>query len=648
MESARAVASDVAVRARNVGGIDETVVTLEPGVNVLTGRNASNRTSFLQAIMAALGSDRASLKGDADEGRVELEVDDVTYTRTMERVDGRVDFGGEPWTDDPANADLFAFLLESNEARQAVERGDDLRELIMRPVDTDAIRAEIESLEARRRELESALADRDRLADERGALEDRRDRLEEELAAKRSALEEQEAAIDAASAELEASRELKADLEAKLEELRDHRSTRESLRTQVQTERATAEELREERREVVAELEAHEEVDGADAAALESRREELRERKRRLDTRINQLQSLVEFNEDVLAGGDGPVEVPGSDDGVGSVTDQLLPEGATVRCWTCGSETSLAHVEETLEELRERRTELVGARSEVDAELESVVDQLDAIAEREQHREELARRRDDLESELDDVETAVASLEERREEVAEAVERVEDEVEELREAEHEELIELHADANALALAVEQLEGELDEVERSLASTVDRMEELASLEEERAAVADRLEAARTRIERVEDEAIETFNDQMEQVLAVLGYENLERIWIERTEREGRGGGGTERRGSFDLHVVRTTDDGAVYEDTVDHLSESEREVTGLVFALAGYLAHDLHESMPFVLLDSIEAIDSDRIGALVDYLEEYAPYLVVALLPEDAAAVSPGYNEITEI
>lgn len=52
---------------RNVGGIDETTVTLEPGITVLVGRNATNRTSFLQAVMAAFGGDRATLKRDADE-----------------------------------------------------------------------------------------------------------------------------------------------------------------------------------------------------------------------------------------------------------------------------------------------------------------------------------------------------------------------------------------------------------------------------------------------------------------------------------------------------------------------------------------------------------------------------------------------------
>lgn len=68
---------------------------------------------------------------------------------------------------------------------------------------------------------------------------------------------------------------------------------------------------------------------------------------------------------------------------------------------------------------------------------------------------------------------------------------------------------------------------------------------------------------------------------------------------------------------------------------DHLSESEREVTGLTFALAGYLVHDVHETVPFMLLDSLEAIDSNRLADLVTHFSEYVQFLVVALLPEDA-------------
>jgi len=53
-------------------------------------------------------------------------------------------------------------------------------------------------------------------------------------------------------------------------------------------------------------------------------------------------------------------------------------------------------------------------------------------------------------------------------------------------------------------------------------------------------------------------------------------------------------------------------------------------------------------VPFILLDSLEAIDANRIASLVDYFAGYATYLVVALLPEDAQALDDGYTRITDI
>lgn len=92
--------------------------------------------------------------------------------------------------------------------------------------------------------------------------------------------------------------------------------------------------------------------------------------------------------------------------------------------------------------------------------------------------------------------------------------------------------------------------------------------------------------------------------MDTVLDLLEYANLARIWIDRTESEEREGRRTVTKHTFNLHVIRRTDTDEAYEDTVNHLSESEREVTGLVFALAGYLVHDVHEQVPFMLLDSL--------------------------------------------
>jgi len=136
--------------------------------------------------------------------------------------------------------------------------------------------------------------------------------------------------------------------------------------------------------------------------------------------------------------------------------------------------------------------------------------------------------------------------------------------------------------------------------------------------------------------------------MSSVLDILDYDNLERIWIERSEAVVSQNRGSTTEGEFDLHVVRSTGSGSVYEDTIDHLSESEREVTGLVFALAGYLVHEVFKIVPFMLLDSVESIDAPRIAALVKYFKEYADYLVVALLEEDAQELDESYERIREI
>lgn len=135
---------------------------------------------------------------------------------------------------------------------------------------------------------------------------------------------------------------------------------------------------------------------------------------------------------------------------------------------------------------------------------------------------------------------------------------------------------------------------------------------------------------------------------DEVLERLAYENLDRIWLERTETDVREGRKTTTKTVFDLHVVRTTSTGATYEDAIAHLSESERDVTGLVFALAGYLVHDVYKDVPFMLLDSLEAIEFRPYRGAPRLHEGYSNFLVAALLLEDAAAVDDDYLRITEI
>jgi DNA repair exonuclease SbcCD ATPase subunit len=625
----------------NVGGINAATVELEPGVTVLRGENATNRTSFLQAVMAAMGSRRATLKGDADAGSVRLDLGEETYERSLTRVGDGVRFDGDPYLGDPEVADLFAFLLEANEARRSVARGDDLRELVMRPVDTDAIEREVARLES---EKESVTAELKRV-EERGRdlpeLERRRSDLTERIEAKRESLADLEADIAASSRDVEESRREQAELEARLDDLRETRGELESVRREAETQREALESLATERRELAAELDDLPDDTEAERETLAAAVADARERRQSLTEELSNLQRLVQYNEERLAEQDYDVAARLADDGgTDSVTDRLLDDDERVVCWTCGSTVARSEIEGTVARLRELRRERLAALDEVKTELAELKAEEQSLAETRERRADLRDRLDAIDAEESERRERQDALSDRREALLDEVERLEAAVDDRESAAFEEVLTLHREANRLEFEVDQLESERESVVAEVEAVEGRLDEAATLRDRRDELAAELTERRTEIERVEREAVAAFNEHVAALLDVLRYDNLDRVWIERVED------GEEPR--FELHVVRSTAGGAVYEDTVDHLSESEREVTGLVFALAGYLVHDVHETVPFMLLDSLEAIDAGRIATLVDYFADHAPYLVVALLEEDAAALDDAYDRVDAI
>lgn len=637
--------TEAQLSVRNIGGIDDTSVRLPPGVTVLAGENATNRTSLLQAIMAALGSDEISMKADADSAAVEFDIDGDTYTRTFERNGSTIESDGTPYLDDPTLADLFAFLLESNEARRAVLTGEDLRELIMRPVDTEEIRAEIDRLLERRDGIDETLETLDRLKTRRPELEKRRRELEEEIEAKRTELEGTETELEKLDGSVDGTREERSVLEEKLAKLRSKRSELEDVRYELETEREGIEATRARERELTRELEDVPETPDDEIDRIETRIARLREQKRELESEINELQGVIGFNRDMLDDDGGDV-FEETDEGE-AVTDELLADG-TVTCWTCGSEVDREQVENTVSRLRELSQRKLSEIDDIEAELETATDRVEELKRHRDRRRRLERRLSDLAAELEEDESAIERLVERRETLREDIKALEAEIESHEDESRQAVLDVHKEANRLEHELGRLEGELDDVEAEIANVEERLDAERELTERRTELDEEIRERRTRIDRIEKRATEAFNEHMQSVLEVLGYDNLERIWIERLEQEFREGRRTVERTVFELHVVRRTDSGAAYEDTVDHLSESEREVTGLVFALAGYLAHDVNETVPFILLDSLEAIDSARIAAVVEYVESFSEYLVVALLPEDAAALPDEYRRLSDI
>lgn len=633
----------VRVDIQNIGGIDEASVTLPNGVSILTGRNATNRTSFLQALMAGVGSRQCSLKGDAEEGRVTLELNNETYRRTLQRRGDSVTFGGDPFLDDPELADLFAFLLENNEARQAVARGDDLREIIMRPIDTDAIDAEIQECKRKRDDLESEIETLDSLERDLPDLEtDRREKVEE-LEAAREDLESVRNELADLDAGVEESRTRKQEMEEAFQRVRDARSVLDDLQFDLETEHSTLAELKSEREKLRKTVE-EEVTPDENLDRLAGQIDELRRRKRSLDDDINELGSVISFNEDMVDGSGIDISTETLEN---DPTDALTAGDQTI-CWTCGSEVESDQIEATLDRLRELRSNKIDERKEIRSEIEDLSDRQSEVREAQREIEDAQERLDVVETEIESTESQIAELEDQINAKQEEIEELEEEAESINIDGYNEALELHREANGIELRIERIEDKIDGIEDEIEEREEAIERREDLKKKRDEVGDRLTELRTRVDRIEEDAVEEFNEHMETVLDILEYENLDRIWIERRETEVREGRRKVTQTKFGLHIVRSSPNGTAYEDSVDHLSESEREVTGLVFALAGYLVHDVHETVPFILLDSLEAIDSDRIARIVDYFGTHADYLCVALLTEDAVALSEEYTYVENI
>jgi hypothetical protein len=128
--------------------------------------------------------------------------------------------------------------------------------------------------------------------------------------------------------------------------------------------------------------------------------------------------------------------------------------------------------------------------------------------------------------------------------------------------------------------------------------------------------------------------------METLVSELNYDQIERVWIEKQLAEDNKGRKNISTTVFNLNIGREID-GTVTADTIDNLSESESVIVSLMFAIAGYIAHDIREESPFILIDSIEMVDASRLESLLEFIEEYTDYLIVTALPEDTSVIDTG-------
>lgn len=633
--------SEIRLSVHNIGGISEKTLSLDEGVNVLAGPNSTNKTSMLQAISVALGG-TAPLKSDTDEGRVELDINGNEYTRTLSRDGSRVSMDGDPYlTQDEAEvAELFAFLLESNEARSAVERGQakGLRDIIMEPVDTEEIQTEINELMAKRDSLESEIEAIENRKEKLPELEAEKERLQKEVESKRNELSEVEDEIDAIEDDVTDIKDRRSKLDNLIEGRSGLRDEVNDIESRIESEQSSIESLKEELAEKESELNESVPKKGLDSIQdeieeIETEVGRLRARRDEINKVLSELREVADFNTRMLEEKD-VLRVLESDPEESSKTDAIF-EDETV-CWTCGSEVDPDRISETVDEIKDLVSRKNRDINEIDADIEKLREKKSQLEETTEKVKSIRNSISNIEDEIEQRQNRLKELEgdlsDRKTDLSEVKDEIQ-EIESRLEEAGSETLEAHRRKKELEVEIESLEDEIETTKKDISDLEDEIAKQPDLEDEIEATEAMISEARGRIGSLETEAVESFNEHMDEMLEILGYENLERIWIEPQSEETKEGRRKVQKRVFDLKVVREGKDGSVYEDEIENLSESEKEVAGLVFALSGYLAHEVHEYLPFMLIDSMGALDSERVDELLDYFDEQVRYLIAAVLPE---------------
>jgi chromosome segregation ATPase len=591
----------------NIGGVESASLQLDPGVTLVSGPNASNKTSLLTALAFAVGQDDPPLRAGTDRAEVRLSFDDTTIERQVIRRGKAVEVDGPSLletvgtrTEQPSALAEFVSLLEFNRLRTAVRTNESIEALLKRPVDLDELERRQKECLSRKREVTEQIdrlngIDAD-LSDRRSELAERRERREE-LREELETLRARRTEFGTGSDEVDELRERRATLAARREEFESEIGELEETIERLERQH---EATRQEFEAAVAEVETYA------PAELRRERDEIRTQLDEVDERIQVLQDVVTANREMRASG------------IEATTDRERSLDADQRrCWTCGSMAPTSAFDDALEDLTDLLADERAKRREWEPRLEEIAEELDTYRSAKRERDQAEERRRDVETRIEQRRESLRTKHESLRELEETLEELESEID----ARHREQA---ADDDDLADEIESTQrdlyrttNEIDRLTETIDSLVEDKEERQRLRDEQIELQSEIETLTERIDQTEQRLRESFNDAMDELMEVLAFQSIERVWLD---------------GEFELVVAREVD-GTIHRSPVTHLAESERETIGFVLGLAGYLAYDLAETVPMLLLDSMGAFDAERLASLIEFFAERTEYLLVAVYPE---------------
>lgn len=559
----------------NIAGIRSGTATIEPGINAIQASNWQGKTSLITSIETVIGAEK-SLTESEEQGSVQLEIDNETYIAELSRQNGNVVRHGEGYPSDERDvvaAELFAFLDEANPIRRAVRNGENLEDLLTRPLDLENIDEKIADLREERQQIETELEAAEEAATKLPRAQEQVTLLESELENLRE--EREEIATDTAG-----------DAEQR-DTLSSKRATRDRIQGRIddlESQIGNLEGKLEDRR---AELEKFE---IPDESGLESGIAEKRDKLSEIEAQIDLLQTVFNANKRVLD--EGQINLL-ADIERGIMEDELT-------CWVCGEQAPRNAFDSRLDALNERISELRQDANALYDEVSELEDQQEQLKRQRRRKADLEREIKDLESRITDRQMALEDAKGRFTDLKNEIEELEAEVE----TTDDRMTGIESEMKYKEAELNDAREELDRLQNQ----ADRREQLQAQIDN---VSSEIEDLRTRKEQIKQTVHTAFEEAMEDILAEFAP-GFERAWLD----------------NFELRIVREG-----RSTSVDALSEGEVELLGIIAALAGYDAFDIAERIPIILLDGLGGLASEHLHRLVTFLEGRAEYVVTTAYPE---------------
>ncbi|MFB6283412.1 MAG: hypothetical protein ABEK59_05690 [Halobacteria archaeon] len=430
------------MEVENLGGIESDSFVFNLGVNILTGPNSSNKTSVLEALSCVLGGSKGSLRAEADNGCVKLEVGEDNYVVEFERHNGKVVKSGETYLENAGEEELFGFLLEDNPPRVAAEKGENLYDVMMDPINTNEIerekRRQIQKKETKQKKIREIEEKKSKIPEHKERLEEvesRKQKKKTELEDIEEEITEKKEKLRGLKEESNEKRERKhSDMLSKKSEheksVKKLESRMESLKSQIE---AKTENL-EKKKKLLSDIEK------PDAKVRDKRKEieELKNERLKYNDYVSTLERQINVNRDMV---EEDVEVISRvidgtrKENLGVDIDGLFGDGSggnDYLCWGCGRPASREVLEEFIEDL-------VSIKKEKEREKREIGRKIEMLEEEVREFEDKKQRFNDLEKTVSVLENEIQSLkkkhEDRREVLQEEKERlrkVEEELEKSR------------------------------------------------------------------------------------------------------------------------------------------------------------------------------------------------------------------------